>query len=206
MQKYVVIGTGGHANSILDLIRSTGGRVEYFFGIEDTVYQHKEIPVFELTKFKQFSSDYKYVFGIGDFTIRNRVFKEMRLDEQNLNFPPLIHPTAYVSNSASVGDGTVIFANSYIGPNSNIGKFCIVNTGAIIEHDCHLGDQNFLAPGTILAGNVTINNLCFIGMGSLISDGVSIGSESVIAANSFVNESISFGSFAAGTPAKIKSS
>lgn len=204
MQKYVVIGTGGHANSILDLIQSSGDTVEYFVGINNEGVQHKGIPTVDFSEVNNFSSELKFVFGIGDYKIRNRVIMEMNLSNQVLRFPPLIHPTAYVSKSAAIANGTVVFANSYVGPNSRIGKFCILNTGASVEHDCSIGNQNFLAPGTLLAGRVIIGDNCFLGMGSLISDGISIGSDSVIAANSFVNENIPSNSFAAGTPTKLR--
>ena len=204
MQKYVVIGTGGHANSIFDLIQSSGDTVEYFVAINNESVQHKGIPTVDFSEVNNFSSELKFVFGIGDYKIRNRVIMEMNLSNQVLRFPPLIHPTAYVSKSATIANGTVVFANSYVGPNSRIGKFCILNTGASVEHDCSIGNQNFLAPGTILAGRVMIGDNCFLGMGSLISDGISIGSDSVIAANSFVNENIPSNSFAAGTPTKLR--
>ena len=204
MQKYVVIGTGGHANSILDLIQSSGDTVEYFVGINNENVQHKGIPTVDFSEVNNSSSEFKFVFGIGDYKIRNRVIMEMNLSNQILRFPSLIHPTAYVSKSATIANGTVVFANSYVGPNSRIGKFCILNTGASVEHDCSIGNQNFFAPGTILAGRVIIGDNCFLGMGSLISDGISIGSDSVIAANSFVNENIPSNSFTAGTPAKLR--
>jgi sugar O-acyltransferase (sialic acid O-acetyltransferase NeuD family) len=204
VQKYVVIGTGGHANSILDLIQSCGGAVEYFVGSQNEMTQHRGIPTVDFFEISSSSPKLKFVFGIGDYKIRNRVLKEMNLSKHVIKFPPLIHPTAYVSKSATIANGTVVFANSYVGPNSRIGKFCILNTGASVEHDCMIGNQNFLAPGSILAGKVKIGDNCFLGMGSLISDGISIGSDSVIAANSFVNGNIPSNSFAAGTPAKLR--
>lgn len=203
MQKYVVIGTGGHANSIVDLIQSCGDAVEYFVGIKSEMAHDKGIPTVDFLEISNSSPKLKFVFGIGDFTIRNRVFKELNLSNHVLKFPSLIHPTSYVSKSANIANGTVVFANSYVGPNSKIGKFCILNTGTSVEHDCSIGNQNFLGPGTILAGKVITGDNCFLGMGSLVSDGISIGSDSVIAANSFVNENIPCNSFAAGTPTKL---
>lgn len=204
MQKYIVIGTGGHANSILDLIQSSGDTVEYFVGINNEKVQHKGIPTVDLSEVNISSSAFKFIFGIGDYKIRNKVLTEMNLFNHVLKFPPLIHPTAYVSKSATIANGTVVFANSYVGPNSRIGKFCILNTGASVEHDCSIGNQNFLAPGAILAGTVITGDNCFLGMGSLVSDGISIGSDSVIAANSFVNENIPSNAFAVGTPTKLR--
>ena len=204
LQNYVLIGTGGHATSILDLITSNGNKVQYFVGFNSDVKNFKGIPIVDISEIGNLPVDLNFVFGIGDFEIRNKVLEEIKLSNQVLKFPPLIHSTAFVSSSADIGLGTVVFANAYVGPNAKIGNFCVLNTATSIDHDCLIGDQNFLAPGTILAGGVTTGEKCFFGMGSLVSNNISVGRSSVVAANSFVNENIPSNSFAAGTPAKLK--
>lgn len=205
MQIYVLIGTGGHATSILDLITSNGGKVQYFVGFNSEVNNLKGIPIVDISQIGNLSIDFNFVFGIGGFEIRNKVLEEIKLSNPTLKFPPLIHPTAFVSSSAEIGLGTVVFANAYVGPNTEIGNFCVLNTATSIDHDCSIGDQNFLAPGTILAGSVATGEKCFFGMGSLVTNNISIGRSSVVAANSFVNENIPSNSFVTGIPAKLKS-
>ncbi len=204
MQNYVLIGTGGHATSILDLITSNGNKVQYFVGFNSDVKNFKGIPVIDVSIIDNLSKDLNFVFGVGNFDIRNKVLEEIKGSNPSLHFPPLIHSTAFVSSSADIGLGTVVFANAYVGPNTKIGNFCVLNTATSIDHDCSIGDQNFLAPGTIIAGRVTTGEKCFFGMGSLVSNNVSIGQSSVVAANSFVNEKILSNSFVTGTPAKSK--
>jgi sugar O-acyltransferase (sialic acid O-acetyltransferase NeuD family) len=204
MQKYIMIGTGGHANSIFDLVKNNGHEVKYVVGFTEGKQYFENIPVIKLEDLKNFSSEYKLLLGIGNFEIRNRVLEEIYLLKMDFKFPSVIHSSAYISKTTSVGSGTVIFANAYVGPNSSIGNFCVLNTNVSIEHDSLIGDQNFLAPSTTLAGNVATGEKCFFGMGSLISNNISIGSNSVIAANSFVDRNIPENSFAAGSPAELK--
>lgn len=204
MQKYVIIGTGGHAMSIQDLITNEGGEVKYFIGHDETLSDVKNIPVLSVNEMQKLPVNINLVFGIGNFAVRNKVLKEVGLVVPDSRFPPLVHSTSYVSKSAKLGFGTIVFAKAYVGPNSTVGKFSVLNTASSIDHDCLVGDQNFVAPGVIFAGGVKTGHNCFIGMGSLISSQISLGQNSVVAANSFVNENIPNNSFAAGTPAKLK--
>ena len=204
VEKYIVIGTGGHANSLLDLIRSGDNKVEYFVGFENKIDTFQQIPVIRMNDIKKLPSKFKFVLGIGDFEIRNRILNEINLLLPAISFPPMIHKTAYVSNTASLGFGAVIMANAYVGPRSKIGDFSVLNTNTNVDHDCTIGNLNVLAPGTILAGCVLSGEKCFFGMGSLISNNISIGSNAIIAANSFVNSDIPNNSFVAGSPGKLK--
>ena len=205
MERFVIIGTGGHANSILDLVHDSGNKIDYFVGFDNNIAFFQDIPVVGIKDINNLPLNYKFIFGIGDFKIRNRILMELPLNEISSRFPPVIHRTSYVSTKARIGNGTVIFANTYVGPNTTVGTFCVLNTNVTVEHNCSLGDYNSIAPSTTIAGGVTTGSKCFFGMGSLISNNVSIGSESIIAANSFVNESVPENSFLAGNPAMVRS-
>ena len=199
-----MIGTGGHANSIFDLVKNNGHQVDYVVGFSQGKQYFENIPLIKMEDLKNFSSEYELLLGIGNFKIRNRILEEIYLLKMDFKFPPLFHSSAYISKTARIGRGTIVFANAYVGPNSSIGNFCVLNTNVSIEHDSSIGDQSFLAPSTTLAGNVATGEKCFFGMGSLVSNNILIGSNSVIAANSFVDRNIPENSIAAGSPAELK--
>ena len=56
------------------------------------------------------------------------------------NIPKIISKNAITSNSAKIGNGTIVMNNAVIHQDVNIGNNCI-NTGAIIEHDVRIGDK-----------------------------------------------------------------
>ena len=202
MTKFVIIGTGGHARSILDLVYSSGNRVDYFLSSEENLRDFQGFPVFGLERIELLNRRQKFIFGIGNFKIRNSVIKTLELDKLSDNFPILKHESAFVSKTAKLGNGTIIFANSYVGPYTSVGKFSIINTNSVLEHDCTVGDYNVISPSTTIAGKVVIGSNCFFGIGALVSNNISVGSNSIIAANSFVNSPIQAGSFVVGTPAQ----
>jgi len=77
--------------------------------------------------------------------------------------PARIHPTAEVSDKATLGDGTVVWHWVQIREGARLGRFCRIGKDVYIDADVVLGDgckvQNF---ATIYRG-VTIGDYVFIG-------------------------------------------
>ena len=202
MEKFIVIGTGGHANSIIDLITGLGGEVDYFVSFREGKELHLGKPTLSPNDLGKQNRKTNLVFAIGDHKIRKLVYKKMSLQKIVNCFPPLVHQTSYVAPGVTLGYGTVVLGNAFVGPNSKIGNFSILNTKSSVDHDCNIGDFNILSPSVTIAGTVSTGSDCFFGMGSLISNNLSIGKSSIIGANSFVKESVPMDSFFAGSPAR----
>jgi sugar O-acyltransferase (sialic acid O-acetyltransferase NeuD family) len=194
LSKYVIVGSGGHARSLLDTLSN-------FEGAELFVLSHPDVPTnfgaIEISKAIaiQNQADFSFVIGIGKRSIRNRLIAQLLEVISVERFPSIIHPTAYVSKSAQVGFGSQILGQSYIGPNTVIGNFALLNTRVVIEHDSEIGPQSVISPGVIVAGSTAIGENCFIGMGANISNDISIGSGSTISANVFVSRDLESTSF-----------
>jgi len=177
----LVFGGGGHGKSLIELIRAGGQQA-----IAGIIDDHKPlgslvlgVPVIgrseDLTRFYQ--NGYRLmvnaVGGIGDISQRIAVFERGR--SAGFSFPTVIHPTAFVEASATLGEGAQVFAHAYVGSDARLGFGVIVNTGAIVSHDCVLGDYVNLSPGAILAGEVRVGEATLIGMGVTVNLQVRIG-------------------------------
>jgi sugar O-acyltransferase (sialic acid O-acetyltransferase NeuD family) len=179
--KVIIYGGGGHAKSLIDLIRAEGKH--QIVGILDD-----SLPVGSLVldvlvlgngsmlaelRQKGIGSAVNAVGGIGSITPRLQVYERLKL--AGFRCPSVIHPRAYVEPTAVVGEGAQLFFNAYVGSEAKIGFGCIVNTGAILSHDCLLGDFVNISPGAILAGAVTIKERTLVGMGVTINLNVVVG-------------------------------
>ena len=60
--------------------------------------------------------------------------------ENNYEFISLIHPKAFVSSSAMVGEGCIVEPMATIQALCRIGKSCFVSSGAVIRHNAVVGD------------------------------------------------------------------
>jgi sugar O-acyltransferase (sialic acid O-acetyltransferase NeuD family) len=113
------------------------------------------------------------VGGIGNLQIRLSVFD--KLSKAGFFCPTVIHPTAFIEESASLADGVQVFPFAYVGTEVDVGFGTIINTGAIVSHNCQLGQYVNLSPGATLAGGVIVDEGALVGMRATVNLYVHIG-------------------------------
>ncbi|TXE11633.1 UDP-3-O-(3-hydroxymyristoyl)glucosamine N-acyltransferase [Seonamhaeicola algicola] len=69
------------------------------------------------------------------------------------HFKPFKAANTQISNSAKIGDNTVIQPNTFIGNNVVIGKNCVIHSNVSIYDDVVLGDNVTIHAGTVLGAN-----------------------------------------------------
>lgn len=137
--------------------------------------------------------------GIGykHMSFRKQIFEDL---SELIPFANLIHPTAYVDNSACMGTGVFILPGCVVDKHVILGNNVLLNSGAVVAHDTSIGDHCFLAPSSSIAGKVNIDECCIVGINATIIDNVSIVSNVQIGAASVVLKSIYESGVYVGTP------
>lgn len=201
-KKLAIIGSGGHAVSVLNVAQSAGFDVVCF--IDDQKCGIKLLGI-DIVSTEQVIGDINLLFSvaIGPNFIREKVFNEYKNKFSLECFPLLIHESAVVSVHTKVGFGTVVMPNVTIGPNSTVGNCCLLNTNSSIDHDCKMEDYSSIAPGVIAGGNVSINERSTISIGTIIKDGITIGSDAVVGASSYVNSNVEDNAVHYGNPSRF---
>lgn len=202
----VVIGEGGHSKVIMELIRSSGNyKIKAILDDKyDELILIKGIhwgPISAAHILMEHLSSLKFVIAIGNNKVRKSIVVKLGLPMEN--YISLVHETAVISSSASIGQGTVIMAHTIINADTQVGNHVIVNTGAIVEHDNQLEDYVHVAPRATLTGSVNILEGAMIGAGATIIPGKTIGEWTIIGAGATVINDIPAHSTAVGTPAKL---
>jgi UDP-perosamine 4-acetyltransferase len=207
MEQLVVIGGGGHAKVIIEILQETGE----FQLAGCTVSESAErsvlgVPVLggdsELPGVLAAGVRYAFV-AIGSNHLRRRLAAAVQ--EMGFRLANAVSPRAVVSPSAAVGRGVAVMAGAVINACSTLGDGCIVNTGATVDHDCRLGDWSHIAPGTNLAGNVSIGEGSFLGTGCRVIPGISIGEWTTVGAGATVIHDLPPRVTAVGVPARVLS-
>lgn len=176
-KKLIFLGAGGHFHACYDVARTCGYDV---LGVLDDVGGSYTLPYLGKLSDKQ-RYDAAFFVSIGDSSVRRHHFVSPA--------PSLVSPSAYVSPSATIGEGTVVMPMAFVGANVSVGKGCIVNTGAVLEHDCVVGDFCHLCPNCTIAGSVIIGSDTLIGASACIvnnikiTDGVTVGAGAVVIRN-----------------------
>jgi sugar O-acyltransferase (sialic acid O-acetyltransferase NeuD family) len=146
----------------------------------------------------------RWILAIGNVNVRRTVLDALMNIGEGGNAQSVIHPTAYVSATATIGRGVYIGPGAVVHSRALIGDHAIVNTGVIVEHECVVGPNTHLAPGVVLAGGVNVGHDTLVGVGSKVLPTLSIGNECVIGAGSVVLRSVPEKAVAMGVPAQIR--
>ena len=199
----VVIGAGGHAKVVIEILRASGYIVNYCVGGADAADHCIGVPVLKGDSWLNdlYSKGCSHAFvGIGSNQVRLKLANLVR----NIGYELVnaVSPFAVVSPSAKIGVGVAVMAGAVINAEAEIGDLTIINTGATIDHDCRIGQAVHIAPQSALAGTVLVGEGAFLGIGCRILPDISIGKWSVIGAGAVVIKNIPKNVTAVGIPAK----
>ena len=201
--KVVIIGAGGHAKVIADIIEKSGDIVYGF--LDDTLKKNDII----LNKYKIIGDlnnrfplsitnhDLKFIIAIGDNKTRKNI-----AEKADLNYYTAIHPTAQIGLDVRISEGTVIMANAVINSSSKIGKHAIINTGAIVEHDNDIENYAHISPNATLGGTVKVGECTHIGIGATVKNNITICENCRIGAGAVVVKNIEEEGTYIGVPAR----
>jgi sugar O-acyltransferase (sialic acid O-acetyltransferase NeuD family) len=123
-----------------------------------------------------------------------------------LDFTTLVHPTAYVSPLATLGNGVFVGANSVIGPGACLADHVFVNRGVTIGHDTHIGAYSRIQPGSNLGGLSRIGKGVTVAIGATLLERLVVGDGAFIGAGAVVIGDVAEHVLVVGVPAQWKKS
>ena len=202
----VIIGAGGHAKVIIDILQEAGG-----YDLVGCLSHRFEggsvlgVPVLGSEELlgQLYREGIRVAFAaIGDNRVRQSVARSL----QAVGFTLLnaMSRHAIVSGRVGLGQGIAVMPGAVINVDTQIGDGVIVNTGATIDHDCRVGEYAHIGPGTNLAGGVHIGEGTLLGVGCRAIPGKTVGAWSVIGAGSVIVRDLPGGRTAMGNPARVK--
>jgi sugar O-acyltransferase (sialic acid O-acetyltransferase NeuD family) len=121
-----------------------------------------------------------------------------------LRYHSLIHPAAYVSPLAQLGEGVFVGASSVIGPGVRLGDHVFVNRGVTIGHDTQIGSFSRVQPGANLGGLSRIGSGVTIAIGATVLERLVIGDGAFVGAGAVVTKDVADGVRVFGGPAKFR--
>lgn len=199
-RKVVIIGAGGHAKVIADIVFCRGDRVVGF--LDDDASKlgkkiYKDLEVLGTTRDYTKYGDCEFIIAVGDNHARGQIAETM-----SVKWYTAIHPCAVVADTVKIGVGTVVMAGAVINSDSVIGRHCIVNTGATIDHDNALADFVHVSPGAHLAGTVKVGKYTWICIGATVINNISITDDVTLGAGAVTTKDLSEPGVYVGAPAR----
>ena len=150
---------------------------------------------------KNVTEDLWFVCVVGKPSARAGLVKMMKA--KKLRFASGIHPSVIMSQTSSIGEGTVVTAGNIITTNVSIGDHVIVNLACTVGHYSSIGPYCTINPGVNLSGDVTLEEGVLLGTNSTILEKIKVGAYSMVGAGAMVNKDLPAGVTAVGIPAKV---
>lgn len=97
------------------------------------------------------------IVALGNNNTRMKYYNE--LERCGYHIPVLIHPTAYVSPTATISPGCIIRAKAVVSRDVKLGEACILNVGALIDHHVEIGYGCHILMGAVVRNKAKVEPL-----------------------------------------------
>jgi sugar O-acyltransferase (sialic acid O-acetyltransferase NeuD family) len=135
-----------------------------------------------------------------DYVSRPRIVGELALPTER--YATIVHPTAAVSASSSIGPGSVLLSHVALTAAVRVGAHVAIMPQVVLTHDDVVQDFATLASGVRLGGSVHVGRAAYIGAGALVREGCSVGTGALVGMGAVVTRNVPAYEVWAGVPAR----
>lgn len=151
MKNLLILGAGGFGHMIQETALMSGYENVVF--LDDAVKEPDVIG--KCCDYESFLKEYDTaVAALGDNNMR--LHWTEKLMEAGYQVPAIIHPSAVVSPSAVIGNGSFIMQNAVVNTHTTVEHGVLINSGAVIDHDSFIGRGAHIGLGSVVKSNCTI--------------------------------------------------
>jgi sugar O-acyltransferase (sialic acid O-acetyltransferase NeuD family) len=210
LQPVAVIGAGGFAREVVDVIEAANADTPRFdilgyivdpqYGQAGTMINDRPI-LGGLDWLTGHASDVQVTCAVGAPHLRRRLVERVRA--VGGRFFSIIHPAARLTRWVEVGEGVVVTAGCILTNQIRLGDHVHLNLDCTVGHDAVLDEFATTAPGVHVSGNVHLETGAYVGTGANIIEKVTVGRWSVVGAGSAVIKDVPPNATAVGIPARV---
>jgi sugar O-acyltransferase (sialic acid O-acetyltransferase NeuD family) len=176
--------------SRIDFVDDFRGEGEYF-----------GTTVINFSTLVKLKDEYECLIAVGEPSVREILYS--KLLNSGVKLTSLIDPSAIVSPSSKVQNGTIILECATIHSGVTIGTNTLIQPFCLIGHDIQIGNHTVLSAYCVPGGGAIIGNRVFVGLHCAIKEGLVIGDDAIVAMGSVVFRDIPPASTVVGNPARI---
>ncbi len=213
MRRLVILGTGGNASDLLDIVDALNAVSPEWTvaGFLDDVRPvgSRHIGLEILGRTSEASTlaplvDCWFVNSIGsDRSYRRRPDIVASTGIPAERFATLVHPAAMVSRRAQIGPGSYVVGGVSIAGGVSIGAHVHLGACCIVGHDTRVDDHAVIAPGAVISGFAHVGRACYVGTNACIRSSVQVGDFAVVGMGAVVIRDVLPGATVVGNPSRV---
>ncbi|RLQ96779.1 LbetaH domain-containing protein [Falsibacillus albus] len=127
---------------------------------------------------------YEVAIALGYSSLNDRKQVMAQLHSSGYDMATLIHPKAYVCQTATIQTGAIIMNSAVVDMHASIGEGVVIWPGVVINHNAKIEEGTFLSPNSTICGYCTVGRDSFIGAGAVVVDHRIVPPESLVKAGS----------------------
>src|SRR4051794_38197968 len=124
----------------------------------------------------------------GNYTSRRSLVERCAVPPDR--YASIVHPTASLADTVTVGAGTIVLAQVVATTSVSIGRHVAVMPHVVMTHDDVIGDFATLASGVLLGGGAHVGEGAYLGAGARVREGATIGAWSMVGMGSVVTRDV----------------
>ena len=206
MHEIVIVGAGGFAREVhhwaVNTFSDDAFTIKGFLSSNPHDLERFEIscPIIGDVETHNIQEEDRFLLAIGDIDTRKRVVNCLK--KGGAQFLTLIHPTAIVTETATLGEGVIVCPFATVSDHCQLGDFVLMNFYSSCGHDAKIGNYCVLSPYSTINGYATVEDEVFLGTHSTVAPYKRVGRRTRISANSAAMYDIPALSFVVGVPGK----
>lgn len=209
MRGMIVIGASGFGREVVQYIRdaysadpdvSIKGFLDDNLQLREVVVEDTGLPLLGDTHTYGIEESDRFIISLGDPGLRRSLAN--RLARRGAQFATIVHPRAYVAETARLGIGCVVAPFAYVGAHALVGEHALLNLHSAVGHDTRIAACCVLSPHALVNGGAALGDCVFLGSHATVTPGIRVGQHSKVAAGAVVYRAVPERSLATGNPAR----
>jgi sugar O-acyltransferase (sialic acid O-acetyltransferase NeuD family) len=171
--RVAIVGAGGYGRVALDVLLGCG-LGERVLGFYDDAHaalsgEVRGVPILgDVGMLKSMLSvePVHVVVAITENGVRLEVANSLR--SLGARFLTAVHPAAYLSEAAVVGDGCVLAAGAVVHPDAAVGSHCFLGPGSVVDRDAEIGAGTWISAGAVVGPGARVGARVVLGQNASV--------------------------------------
>ena len=151
MEKLLILGAGQYGSVVYEIANAL-----QCYETIDFLDDKNPVAIGGLQDYEKFIETYdSTIVAIGNTDMRFDYIEKLKM--AGYKIATLIHPTAYVSPSSTIGEGCVVEPLAGIHANTVVETGCLISMGALVNHNAVLGAGSHIDCGSVVAARAVVS-------------------------------------------------